>query len=135
MTTNKELLALREANTPRGVGTQTNIFADRALNAEVWDVEGNRYIDLAAGIAVVNTGHNHPEVMAAVRAPFASDVFGEASHHPGRVPFVTVEVAIPQLRILEECCQFQPPYGLLIGPLICRGAVPDALRGGPGLSF
>jgi 4-aminobutyrate aminotransferase/(S)-3-amino-2-methylpropionate transaminase len=66
MTTNKELLAIREANTPRGVGTQTTVFADRARNAEVWDVEGNRYIDLAAGIAVVNTGHNHPDVVAAV---------------------------------------------------------------------
>jgi 4-aminobutyrate aminotransferase-like enzyme len=65
MTTNKELLDLRTANTPRGVGTQTNIFADRARNAEIWDVEGNHYIDLAAGIAVVNTGHNHPAVIAA----------------------------------------------------------------------
>ena len=55
MTTNKELLSLRTENTPRGVGTQTNIFADRARNAEIWDVEGNHYIDLAAGIAVVNT--------------------------------------------------------------------------------
>ena len=55
MTTNKELLGLRTANTPRGVGTQTNIFADRARNAEIWDVEGNHYIDLAAGIAVGDT--------------------------------------------------------------------------------
>jgi 4-aminobutyrate aminotransferase/(S)-3-amino-2-methylpropionate transaminase len=68
MTTNKQLLDVRLANTPQGVGTQTNIFADRAKNAELWDVEGNRYIDLAAGIAVVNTGHNHPDVIAAVRA-------------------------------------------------------------------
>jgi 4-aminobutyrate aminotransferase/(S)-3-amino-2-methylpropionate transaminase len=66
--TNKELLAIREAATPRGVGTQTTVFADRARNAEIWDVEGNRYIDLAAGIAVVNTGHNHPEVIKAVGA-------------------------------------------------------------------
>ncbi len=49
MTTNKELLSIREANTPRSVGTQTNIFADKAKNAEIWDVEGNHYIDLAAG--------------------------------------------------------------------------------------
>jgi len=44
----------------------TQIYVDRALNAEVWDIEGNRYIDFAAGIAVVNTGHCHPRVMAAV---------------------------------------------------------------------
>ena len=68
MTTNKTLLAKREAETPRGLGTQTTVFSDRALNAEIWDVEGNRYIDLAAGIAVTNTGHNHPKVISAVEA-------------------------------------------------------------------
>ena len=66
MTTNKEQLQIRQDATPRGLGTQTTVFADRALNAEIWDVEGNRYIDLAAGIAVTNTGHNHPKVIAAV---------------------------------------------------------------------
>jgi 4-aminobutyrate aminotransferase/(S)-3-amino-2-methylpropionate transaminase len=68
MSTNEELLAIRQAATPQGVGTQTQVFADKALNAEVWDVEGRRYIDLASGIAVTNTGHNHPEVIAAVKA-------------------------------------------------------------------
>ena len=66
MTTNKELLAIRQAATPQGVGTQTQVFADKARNAEIWDVEGRRYIDLASGIAVTNTGHNHPDVIAAV---------------------------------------------------------------------
>jgi len=65
--TNKELQAIRDAETPQGVGIQTGIFADKAQNAELWDVEGNRYIDLAAGIAVCNTGHNHPKVIAAVK--------------------------------------------------------------------
>ena len=68
MSTNKELLARRELATPRGVGMQTTVFADKARNAEIWDIEGNRYIDLAAGIAVLNTGHNHPDVIAAVKA-------------------------------------------------------------------
>ena len=68
MTTNQELQAIRDAATPRGVGIQTGIFADKARNAELWDVEGRRYIDLAAGIAVCNTGHNHPAVIAAVTA-------------------------------------------------------------------
>ena len=67
MTTNKELLAIRQAATPQGVGTQTQVFADKARNAEVWDVEGKRYIDLASGIAVTNTGHNHPDVINAVK--------------------------------------------------------------------
>ena len=52
----------------RGVGMTTQIYADRAENAEIWDKAGNRYIDFAAGIAVVNTGHRHPRVMAAVKA-------------------------------------------------------------------
>jgi len=55
MTTNKELLDLRTANTPRGVGTQTNIFADRARNAEIWDVEGNT-IQKLSGIITRKAG-------------------------------------------------------------------------------
>jgi len=65
--TNEELQAIREAVTPQGVGIQTRIYADQARNAEIWDVEGKRYIDLAAGIAVCNTGHNHPDIVAAVK--------------------------------------------------------------------
>ena len=52
---------------PRGMGNLLPIFAHRARNAEVWDVEGKRYIDFAAGIAVVNTGHCHPEIVAALK--------------------------------------------------------------------
>ncbi|TGV50600.1 aminotransferase class III-fold pyridoxal phosphate-dependent enzyme, partial [Mesorhizobium sp. M00.F.Ca.ET.149.01.1.1] len=51
----------------RGVGVTTQVYADKALNAEIWNVEGRRYIDFAAGIAVVNTGHRHPKVVAAVK--------------------------------------------------------------------
>ena len=68
MTTNAELMARREAAVPRGVGHMHTRFADRAENAEAWDVEGKRYIDFASGIAVLNTGHCHPKVMAAVQA-------------------------------------------------------------------
>jgi 4-aminobutyrate aminotransferase len=63
---NAEVAKRREDAVSRGVGMTTQIYADRALNSEVWDIEGNRYIDFAAGIAVVNTGHCHPKVMAAV---------------------------------------------------------------------
>ena len=66
MTTNPELLARRNAAVARGVGHVTPIFADRAENAEVWDVEGKRYVDFAGGIGVLNTGHRHPRVMKAV---------------------------------------------------------------------
>lgn len=66
MATNSELLARRTAAVPRGVSTPNAVFAARAQGAELWDVEGKRYIDFAGGIAVVNTGHNHPRVKAAV---------------------------------------------------------------------
>lgn len=56
----------KQQATPRGVGVMCPWFADRAENASLWDVEGNQYIDFAAGIAVLNTGHRHPKVMAAV---------------------------------------------------------------------
>ncbi|WP_324036182.1 4-aminobutyrate--2-oxoglutarate transaminase [Aeromonas caviae] len=64
---NQQWQARREAAVVQGVGTLLPVFIDRAHNAELWDVEGNRYIDFASGIAVLNTGHNHPKVVAAVR--------------------------------------------------------------------
>ncbi|MDD3444459.1 MAG: 4-aminobutyrate--2-oxoglutarate transaminase [Zavarzinia sp.] len=67
MATNTDLLARREAATPRGVSVAYPVFAERAENAELWDVEGNRYVDFAGGIAVLNVGHRHPKVIAAVR--------------------------------------------------------------------
>ena len=63
---NAEVAKRRDTAISRGVGMMTQIYVDRALNSEVWDIEGTRYIDFAAGIAVVNTGHCHPRVMAAV---------------------------------------------------------------------
>ncbi len=65
---NTALMARRQAAVPRGVGQAHQVFVERASNAEVWDVEGRRYIDFAGGIAVLNTGHAHPEISAAVKA-------------------------------------------------------------------
>ena len=69
---NSEVSTRKDKAISRGVGMQTQIYAKRAKNSEVWDVEGNRYIDFAAGIAVVNTGHCHPKVMAAVQSQMES---------------------------------------------------------------
>lgn len=63
---NNELNDRRLQATPRGIGVMCNFYADKAENATVWDVEGNEYIDFAAGIAVLNTGHRHPRMVAAV---------------------------------------------------------------------
>ena len=60
--------ARRNAAVPRGIGHSTQIFTARAENAELWDIDGKRYVDFAGGIAVLNTGHRHPKVMAAVAA-------------------------------------------------------------------
>ncbi|MDP9606772.1 4-aminobutyrate aminotransferase apoenzyme [Variovorax sp. YR750] len=65
---NAVLMARRSAAVARGVGQAHEIFVSRAANAELWDVEGRRYIDFAGGIAVLNTGHCHPEITAAVKA-------------------------------------------------------------------
>ncbi len=75
---NADLAKLRDKAIARGVGMMTQIYADRAENAEIWDVEGNRYIDFAAGIAVVNTGHRHPKVIEAVKAQL--DKFTHTCH-------------------------------------------------------
>lgn len=64
---NTELSTRKSEVISRGVGMVTQIYAERARNAEIWDVEGNRYIDFAAGIAVVNTGHCHPRLIKAVQ--------------------------------------------------------------------
>jgi 4-aminobutyrate aminotransferase len=63
---NQDLHNRRLAATPRGIGVMANFFIDRALNSEVWDVEGKRYIDFAGGISVLNTGHRHPKIVAAI---------------------------------------------------------------------
>jgi 4-aminobutyrate aminotransferase/(S)-3-amino-2-methylpropionate transaminase len=66
--TNADLVARREAAVARGVASAAPIFAGHAENAELWDVEGNRFVDFAGGIAVLNTGHRHPRVIAAAKA-------------------------------------------------------------------
>ncbi len=71
MPDNATLNARRLAATPRGVATATAVFADRAENAELWDVEGRRYIDFAGGIAVLNTGHRNATVMDCVERQLA----------------------------------------------------------------
>lgn len=72
---NHDWQARRLAATPRGVAVLQNFYAERALNAELWDVEGRRFIDFASGIAVLNTGHRHPRVQAAIAAQL------DAFHH------------------------------------------------------
>ena len=66
MSKNQNLQERRDAALSRGMSTMLPIYIARASNAELWDEDGRRYVDFAGGIAVVNTGHVHPQVKAAV---------------------------------------------------------------------
>jgi len=96
-----ELKALREKYVPRGVTTAHPVVAERAQGAEVWDTEGRRYIDFVGGIGVMNVGHNHPRVMAAVREQLE------------RVTHTAFQVVIYEsyLRLAERLCEVAPGDG------------------------
>jgi len=67
MKKNKELQKRKEMAIAKGQKNVFPIYIDKAINAEVWDIEGTRYIDFCAGIAVTNVGHGHPKVMEAIK--------------------------------------------------------------------
>jgi 4-aminobutyrate aminotransferase / (S)-3-amino-2-methylpropionate transaminase / 5-aminovalerate transaminase len=66
LSSNADLHARRQSAIPRGVTNSLAVYAERALNAELWDVEGRRYIDFGSGISVLNTGHLHAKVKEAL---------------------------------------------------------------------
>ena len=81
-TTTAERIA---AAIPRGVSVPIPILAHHASGAEIWDADGRRYIDFGGGIAVLNVGHRHPQVMAAVHAQleaFTHTCFGITPYEP-----------------------------------------------------
>jgi 4-aminobutyrate aminotransferase/(S)-3-amino-2-methylpropionate transaminase len=66
------LLERRSKAIARGMGMAAPVFAKRAENAEIWDIEGRRFIDFAGGIAVLNAGHRNPAVMKRVQEQLES---------------------------------------------------------------
>ena len=64
---NQALHQAREQQVPQGAFNVTPYFTARAKGAEVWDVEGKRYVDFAGGIGVVNVGHCNEKVVAAIK--------------------------------------------------------------------
>ena len=68
----RALLEQRALHVPRGVSALTPLFATRAEGSSLWDASGQRYIDFAGGIGVLNTGHSHPKVVAAVKKQLES---------------------------------------------------------------
>jgi len=97
----EELKALRERYVPRGVTTAHPLVADHARGSELWDISGRRYIDFVGGIGVMNVGHNHPRVMAAVR-----EQLDRATHTAFQV--VMYE---SYLRLAERLCEVAPGDG------------------------
>ena len=65
--TNQELMAMREEHVPQGPFNVTPLFVEKAKGAVVYDVEGRELIDFAGGIGVMNIGHCHPKVVAAIK--------------------------------------------------------------------
>ncbi|NMP16950.1 4-aminobutyrate--2-oxoglutarate transaminase [Thalassotalea sp. Y01] len=88
----------KQASIARGQGNVYPVYVDRALNSEVWDVEGNRYIDFGTGIAVCNTGHSHPKVVAAV-----SEQLSRFSHS-----CVMVNPYPEAIALAERLCEIAP---------------------------
>ena len=62
------LLQQRAQHVPRGVSNMHPIFIAQAQGAQLWDIDGNEYIDFAGGIGVMNVGHSQPKVLQAVQA-------------------------------------------------------------------
>src|SRR5579864_2574072 len=99
--TDTELAELRARYVPRGITTAHPLVVDRASGAELWDVNGRRFIDFAGGIGVMNVGHGHPRVMEAVRAQLE-----RATHTSFQV--VMYE---SYLRLAERLCEVAPLEG------------------------
>ncbi len=67
MTTNLDFETRRDNAVARAIAYSSTFVADRAENAEVWDVEGKRYIDFCGGIGCQNIGHRNERVITAIK--------------------------------------------------------------------
>ena len=65
--TNKALSDLRSKYMPPALSSGTSCYVASAKGALLYDVEGREYIDFAGGIGVMNVGHSHPKVVAAIK--------------------------------------------------------------------
>jgi 4-aminobutyrate aminotransferase len=62
---------------PKVVGRYSPVFVDRGEGIYVWDLDGQRYMDFTSGIAVTNTGHSHPRVVAAIQEQAAKIIHAQ----------------------------------------------------------
>jgi 4-aminobutyrate aminotransferase/(S)-3-amino-2-methylpropionate transaminase len=96
------------------------IFWERASGSNVWDVDGNRYVDLSAGFGVANVGHAHPRVVAAVAGQSARLLHAMGDLHP----------AAEKVELLERLVALYPGGGAARAVLGSSGsdAVEAALK-------
>ncbi len=97
-TKTESLTALRRRFVPQGPFNVTPFFADRADGAVITDIEGRELIDFAGGIAVMNVGHSHPKVVAAIQDQAAK--FTHTCFH--------IVMYEPYLRLVERLCKLTP---------------------------
>src|SRR4029078_648113 len=109
---NKQWVERRAKAVSRGISAGVPVIAARAENSEIWDVEGNRYIDFGGGIAVVNTGHRHPLVMKRVY-----DHLDNFTH-----PCATVVPYQPFIELCEKLNAMAPISGAVKSALVTTGA-------------
>ncbi|UQI42844.1 4-aminobutyrate--2-oxoglutarate transaminase [Vreelandella venusta] len=98
---NAQLNKLKQKYVANGAASPATQFADRAENAIIWDADGNRIIDFAGGIGVLNIGHCHPKVVEAVR-----EQLGRVMH--------TCQTVIPYegyVKVAEKLSQLTPVRG------------------------
>ncbi|WP_434987017.1 4-aminobutyrate--2-oxoglutarate transaminase [Vreelandella zhaodongensis] len=109
---NAQLNELKQKYVANGAASPATQFADRAENAIIWDADGNRIIDFAGGIGVLNIGHCHPKVVEAVR-----EQLGRVMH--------TCQTVIPYegyVKVAEKLSQLTPVRGHAKVMLVNSGA-------------
>lgn len=112
MQTQQQLKKKQEKTLARGIGVLCDWYVDRAENSTIWDTTGKSYTDFAGGIAVLNTGHRHPKVMAAVHAQL--DRFTHTSFQVS--PYASY------VELLEKLIDIAPIQGPAKGALFTTGA-------------
>ena len=103
---------LRATFVPRGITSAHPVTVDHAKGSELWDVSGNRYVDFAGGIGVMNVGHAHPRVMEAVEKQLR-----DATH----TSFQVVHYE-SYLRLAQRLCEVTPIDGAKKAVFFSTGA-------------
>ncbi|MGO2132154.1 MAG: 4-aminobutyrate--2-oxoglutarate transaminase [Halomonas sp.] len=109
---NAQLNELKQRYVASGAASPSPQFAERAENSVIWDADGNRLIDFAGGIGVLNLGHRHPKVVEAVKAQL------DKLMHTCQ----TVMAYAPFVQLAEKLCHLTPVKGDAKAMLVNTGA-------------